>query len=188
MRLGDLGCDSRAPRRRATDRAPNATRGQARRGKRRRSDHEWDDEQETWPVECILDARPATGSDLKEHPEWKDADVSEGDILYLVAWEGWDPTYNSWEPYIYIADDDLIADYEERAAAAQDKAEEEAEEIAEEGRAAVETPLPMVHTAGQASSHTNDEMPSGVCCTGAVDATIDACQLDVQDRDRLLHA
>lgn len=100
-------------------------------------DVDWDDEQETWPVECILDTRAATEDDLKANPEWRngDVDVKVGDKLYLVAWEGWDPSYNSWEPYAHIADDDLIVEYEIRAEAAEDEAVDVAVEVAEEAAA-----------------------------------------------------
>lgn len=58
-----------------------------------------------------------------------------GDIMYLVAWEGWGPSYNSWEPYENIVDDQLIADYEARADAADVEADEEELSLAEEAAA-----------------------------------------------------
>ena len=58
-----------------------------------------------------------------------------------MAWEGWDSSYNSWEPYSFIVDDQLIQEYEERADKAEDEAAEveldKAEEVAAEAAAEV---------------------------------------------------
>lgn len=89
---------------------------------RKRTQPEWDEEEE-WPVEAILDKRLATAED-------KNAKV--GDVLYLVAWEGWDSSYNSWEPYENIVDDDLISDYEKRADAAELEADDDEDQQQEE--------------------------------------------------------
>lgn len=144
-----VGCDSRAPRRAAARNNPGewlllCTVGHAHivatyahsvlipafligagrprgKGRKRCAAPEWDEDEE-WPVEAILDKRLATKAD-------KNAKV--GDVMYLVAWEGWDPSYNSWEPEQNVADD-LIEDYELRADAAEDEAESEEAELAEE--------------------------------------------------------
>lgn len=94
---------------------------------RKRPDPEWDPEEE-WPVEAILDKRLATKEDNIEG-------VIEGDILYLVAWEGWDSSFNSWQPESGISDD-LIDDYERRADEAEAEVDGEAIEQAEEAAAA----------------------------------------------------
>lgn len=97
-------------------------KGNSKGRKRARPEPEWDEEDE-FPVEAILDKRLATKDDTN---------AEEGDVLYLVAWEGWDPSHNSWEPYINIVDDELIEDYERRAQEAEEEAESEKDEKDEE--------------------------------------------------------
>lgn len=87
---------------------------------------EWDEDVEEWPVEAILDKRLATKEDKNAEP---------GDVMYLVAWEGWGPSFNSWEPYVNIVDDNLIEDYEARADQAEDDGVCEEVEHAEEAAA-----------------------------------------------------
>ena len=60
--------------------------------------------------------------------------VKPGDVLYLVAWEGWDPSYNSWEPEGNV-EDSLIEEYKARIDEAEDEEAEEALELAEEAAA-----------------------------------------------------
>lgn len=147
---GDLGCDSRAPRKKRSETAGacrllasaqthrlslnHSSRSFSGAGKprgrgRKRPQPEWDPEEE-WPVEAILDKRVASKEDNIEG-------VIEGDILYLVAWEGWDSSYNSWQPESGISDD-LIEDYERRADEAEAEADGDALEEAEEAAAAAE--------------------------------------------------
>ena len=57
--------------------------------------------------------------------------VKPGDVLYLVAWEGWDPSFNSWEPEGNV-EDSLIEDYQARINEAEDEEAAEALEMAEE--------------------------------------------------------
>lgn len=100
---------------------PHTGAGRPKSKGRKRPMPEWDEDEE-WPVEAILDKRVATKADKNAAP---------GDILYLVAWEGWDPSYNSWEPDDNVADD-LIEEYEQRVDEAEDEAENDELERAEE--------------------------------------------------------
>ena len=93
------------------------------RGRKRPVEPAWDPDEE-WPVEAILDTRLATKDDSIEG-------VKVGDVLYLVAWEGWDPSYNSWEPE-HNVEDSLLEDYNARINEAEDEEAEEALELAEE--------------------------------------------------------
>jgi ribosomal protein S18 acetylase RimI-like enzyme len=145
LKKGDLGCDSRAPRtakaRAAPSEAAAATKG--RKGskggsRKRKAAAEWDDEQEEWPVEAIIDSRGATADDVAKYADVEGADVTLGSAFYLVVWEGWDSSYNSWEPYSFIVDDQLIQEYEGRANAAQDEVAEMELDEAEEAAAEVE--------------------------------------------------
>ena len=109
--------------------------------------------------------------------------MSVGDTLYLVAWEGWDPSYNSWEPYVNITDDDLIAEYEARADAAEDDAEQEekdaaeedaAEEVAAQGAAAQEAAVPP-------ATEPMESDEAGASVDADADAPPPAEQMDTED-------
>ena len=80
--------------------------------------------------------RAATTVDVSRYADVEDSNVTLGSPMYLVAWEGWDSSYNTWEPDSFIVDDELIMEYEARADAAEDEAAEleldEAEEVAAE--------------------------------------------------------
>ena len=91
LKKGDLGCVSRAPRKQRATRAPaeKAPKGGGTGRKRKASAATWDEE-EQWPVEAILEKRIATEEDAKINEN-----MAVGDVLYLVAWEGWEPSYNS---------------------------------------------------------------------------------------------
>jgi ribosomal protein S18 acetylase RimI-like enzyme len=134
LKKGDLGCDSRAPRKQQAPRQPAAAKG----GKGGKGGGKG--KKETWKaggdykVECILDKRGATQAEVDYYAaKYDDANVVLGGDMYLVAWVGW--TSTTWEPYSFITDDELIVDYEASADAAEDEAAEEAAEEAEEDAA-----------------------------------------------------
>lgn len=86
--------------------------------------------------------------------------MREGDILYLVAWEGWEPSYNSWEPESGISDD-LIEDYEKRADEAEDEADDEVIAVAEELAAAEVATSTASEAIGEAVEHMEvEEVPT----------------------------
>ena len=79
--------------------------------------------------------------------------VKPGDVLYLVAWEGWDPSYNSWEPEGNV-EDSLIEEYKARIDEAEDEeAEEEAAEAAAAGVAEMEVEEEPVHAPEHGAEH-----------------------------------
>lgn len=76
----------------------------------------WDEDGEDgggWEVEAILDKRICTAEDCKVYRSWV-----VGTPLYLIAWEGYEESQNTWEPAENISDE-LVADYEERSCEAE---------------------------------------------------------------------
>ena len=166
LKKGDLGCDSRAPRKPRVPRSPaeqSAAKGGSKGGKskKRKAATPELDEDDEFPVEAILDKRLATDADTN---------AETGTVLYLVSWEGWDSSWNSWEPYDNIIDDELIAEYEARAEAAEDEADEEDEEVAEE-EAAEETSAAAPAAANPAPAAPAAAAPAAAAADAAVDAS-----------------
>lgn len=69
-------------------------------GKKEKKENESSDEsadEKEWPVEKIVDKR-----------------VVKGKVEYKVKWEGWDPSWNSWEPMEHLNCTDIIDEFEEK--------------------------------------------------------------------------
>ena len=55
--------------------------------------------------------------DYQHGKEWKAAEIvavkpSRGGILYRVSWDGYDQTYDTWEPRGNVLDSRLIKDFD----------------------------------------------------------------------------
>ena len=139
---GDLGCASRAPRRRKAKAAADPSDPPKKKAKGAKTKKaapaapEWDEDEE-WPVEAVLDALVVTAEHKEHRKRWP-----VGTILYFVAWQGWEESYNSWEPAENV-ETSLIEDYEERA---QEAEAEEAEVMAEAEAETEPEPEPEVPT------------------------------------------
>jgi hypothetical protein len=71
---------------------------------------------EDYEVEAIRDSRVANQQDEIDYADAEGANVVSGaTTMYYVEWKGWGTEYNSWEPYSFIQDDELIREYDERA-------------------------------------------------------------------------